>query len=505
MELGPPVCPSDNVRRDSDGKDVVSVAAEFKRASPSKGDIALHADITQVASTYAKAGASIISVLTESSKFAGSLDDLLAARRAAQQVAESTGTPRPALLRKDFISRTSQIVEARAYGADCILLIVACLTRTQLKDLVQACKEYQIQPLVEVHTEEEMALALDTEGVEFIGINNRNLHSFKLDMTTTPRLMAQAAKHPNYSSDLTFASLSGAAGRSDVEELKGATRCVLVGEALMRAPDAGALVKELRYLSTSTEVKTRVLAKVCGVTTVEDAVAACAAGADVIGVINVPKSKRCVDAVQAKAIVEAVRAFGEREKAWTPAKHSSLDAWADELRRATDRGRPLVFGVVQDQPLSDVTAFVEASGVDVVQLHGEEDLAYAEALAVPHARVLHAAPCEDVEASVADLAATYASVASEKCCLVLVDAAASGAVSGGLGASFDWRVADVLDKAHGLRGLVAGGLDGAQVAACALAVPNAVGFDASSKLEGDVRVKDLTKVRAYVSAAKGKK
>ena len=114
-ELGPPVSPSGNVRRDSDGKDVVAVAAEFKRASPSKGDIALDADITDVASTYATAGASIISVLTEPSKFSGSLDDLLSARRAAQKVAESTGKPRPAMLRKDFISRESQIIEAGAW------------------------------------------------------------------------------------------------------------------------------------------------------------------------------------------------------------------------------------------------------------------------------------------------------------------------------------------------------------------------------------------------------
>ena len=85
-ELGPPVSPSGNVRRDSDGADIVAVAAEFKRASPSKGDIALDADITDVASTYAKAGASIISVLTELSKFSGSLEDLLSARRASQNL-----------------------------------------------------------------------------------------------------------------------------------------------------------------------------------------------------------------------------------------------------------------------------------------------------------------------------------------------------------------------------------------------------------------------------------
>merc|ERR1719460_899390 len=304
--------------------------------------------------------------------------------------------------------------------------------------------------------------------------------------------------HPNYSDELTFASLSGAAGRSDVDELNGSTRCVLVGEALMRAPDAGALVNELRYPSSTVATK-RVLAKVCGVTTAEDAILACRAGADLIGVINVAKSKRYVDGAQASDIVDAVRAFGERETRWAPSSHGSLDEWSDALRTATDRGRPLVFGVVQDQPLADVQKFVEESGVDVIQLHGSENLEYAESLQVPHARVLHAEPSENIEASAADLAATYAQVASAKCCLVLVDAAAAGAVSGGLGAPFDWRVADVLDAKHGIRGLVA-----ERVADCAAAVPNAIGFDASSRLESEARTKDLTRVRAYVAAAKGK-
>ena len=88
--------------------------------------------------------------------------------------------------------------------------------------------------------------------------------------------------------------------------------------------------------------------------------------------------------------------------------------------------------------------------------------------------------------------------------LVLVDAAAAGEKSGGLGAPFDWRVADVLDAKHDIRGLVAGGLDAERVADCAAAVPNAVGFDASSRLESEARTKDLTRVRAYVAAAKGK-
>ena len=193
----------------------------------------------------------------------------------------------------------------------------------------------------------------------------------------------------------------------------------------MRAPDAGALVNELRYPSSTVATK-RVLAKVCGVTTAEDAILACRAGADLIGVINVQKSKRYVDAAQASDIVDAVRAFGEREQRWAPSAHGSLDERDRCLAKAaTDRGRPLVFGVVQDQPLADVQKFVEQSGVDVVQLRFRRVREYAESLQVPHARVLHAEPSEDIDAAAADLAKTYAQVASDRCCLVLVAAAAA--------------------------------------------------------------------------------
>ena len=370
--VGAPMDVAKRLRADAAG-DSVAIAAEFKRASPSKGPINVDAAIADVASLYASAGASLISVLTEPDWFQGSLDDLYAAREAVQGL----GPRRPALLRKDFVSRPVQVLEARAYGADCVLLIVACLEKSELRALVDACASQGIMALVEVHTEAEMALALECPGVECIGINNRNLHSFKLDMSTTERLM-RYARSRGASEDLVFASLSGVSMRSEVVALKD-VECVLVGEALMRSSDPARLVAELKgtveaSVSVADEA-TRPLAKVCGVTSVADALAACRAGADLIGVINVAKSKRYVDAATARAIVDAVREYGERSGPWAaPASEPSLEAWAARLRRDTARGRPLVVGVVQDQPLNDVLDFVERAGVDCVQLHGTEDL-----------------------------------------------------------------------------------------------------------------------------------
>lgn len=503
--VGAPMDVAKRLRADAAG-DSVAIAAEFKRASPSKGPINVDAAIADVASLYASAGASLISVLTEPDWFQGSLDDLYAAREAVNGL----GPRRPALLRKDFVSRPVQVLEARAYGADCVLLIVACLEKSELRALVDACASQGIMALVEVHTEAEMALALECPGVECIGINNRNLHSFKLDMSTTERLM-RYARSRGAPEDLVFASLSGVSMRSEVVALKD-VECVLVGEALMRSSDPARLVAELKgtveaSVSVADEA-TRPLAKVCGVTSVADALAACRAGADLIGVINVAKSKRHVDAATARAIVDAVREYGERSGPWAaPASEPSLEAWAARLRRDTARGRPLVVGVVQDQPLGDVLDFVERAGVDCVQLHGTEDAAYAAALPVPHLRVLHAPalpPGADGAAAAASAAALAGALGSDpRCCAVVLDAVQAGAtLSGGASVAFDWRVAAALRRDHGVAAIVAGGLDGAAVAAAAGDCAGHVGYDASSKLERAPGAKDHGRVRDYVAAVK---
>ena len=175
-----------------------------------------------------------------------------------------------------------------------------------------------------------------------MGINNRNLHSFQLDMGTTSRLAAVAKAR---GSSAMLASLSGVGGRGDVERLtrEDGVQCVLVGEALMRAADPARAVAELRGDALAVregDAVKRPLAKVCGVTTAADALLAARGGADLIGVIFAEKSKRRVDAREAKAIVDAVRGFGERTERWTPpsrdAQHSHVEqlaAHGQALRR----------------------------------------------------------------------------------------------------------------------------------------------------------------------------
>ena len=317
---------------------------------------------------------------------------------------------------------------------------------------------------------------------------------------------AREKKRGDEKSGIVFASLSGVSSRAEVEDLMGDVACVLVGEALMRHPDPRRLVAELRGAEpSSADDATRHLAKVCGIARVDDAVAACRAGADLIGIVAAPESKRAVKAVCARDIVDAVREYGERSSRWAPGTRESLGDWAAALRRDTARGRPLTVAVVQDQPLEDVLEFLETSGADAVQLHGSEDAAYAAALPVPHVRVLHAPElAEDADGAAVGAAAAALADAFEpspSCCAVALDAVpAGGTVSGGAGVACDWRLASALAD-RGIPVLVAGGVDAAAVAGAAAAVSAAVvGFDASSRLETAPGVKDAAAVRAYVDA-----
>ena len=134
----------------------MAIAAEFKKSSPSKGDINIDVDPVTQCLEYTKGGVSVISVLTEHTHFKGSLDDMMAVRLATQQWSSLNSMRRPAILRKDFILDKYQVLEARANGADTVLLIVAVLGVHQLSDLINYCRELGIEPLVEVHTEEEV-------------------------------------------------------------------------------------------------------------------------------------------------------------------------------------------------------------------------------------------------------------------------------------------------------------------------------------------------------------
>ena len=161
----------------------MALAAEFKRASPSKGDIAPNLDAGEQASKYSKAGANIISVLTDQRWFRGTLDDMKSARLQTNQQVPS----RPAILRKDFVVNRYMIAEAAAGGADTVLLIVAVLPRKLLQDLIEYCRSLGMEPLVEVHAAAEVDVAIDA-GAKVIGVNNRNLHTFQMDMANTEKV-----------------------------------------------------------------------------------------------------------------------------------------------------------------------------------------------------------------------------------------------------------------------------------------------------------------------------
>lgn len=211
-----------------------ALMAEIKRASPSKGAIDLKAHAASQALTYAEGGASAISILTEPHWFKGSLDDLREVRMAIDKVEN-----RPVVLRKEFIFDEYQILEARLAGADTVLLIVKMLDDKLLKQLYEYSLSLGMEPLVEVNSAEEMKRALAL-GSKLIGVNNRDLHSFNVDLNTTSSLVSLVPK------DAVLAALSGISSGKDVAKyVSEGVSAILVGEALMKAPDTKAFIKEL--------------------------------------------------------------------------------------------------------------------------------------------------------------------------------------------------------------------------------------------------------------------
>ncbi|AAS53125.1 AER446Wp [Eremothecium gossypii ATCC 10895] len=215
----------------------LAVVAEIKRASPSRGNIS-EALAAEQALAYAEAGVSAISVLTEPHWFKGNLQDLTSARRALER--HYTAETRPALLRKDFLFSRYQILEARLAGADSVLLIVKMLTQPQLEDLyLYATQEMGLEPLVEVSNREELDRALMLKP-RVIGVNNRDLNSFSVDLDTTSSLV-----HHVPAGTLLLA-LSGISGPQDAARYREeGVQGLLVGEALMRADNVGEFVQRL--------------------------------------------------------------------------------------------------------------------------------------------------------------------------------------------------------------------------------------------------------------------
>lgn len=207
----------------------ISLIAEVKKKSPSKGIIREDFDAVSIAKTYAENGAAAISVLTDVKFFDGRLDYLTAIR-------EGVDVP---LLRKDFTIDPYHIYQARVAGADAVLLIVAVLSSEQLHEFVEIASSLSMTSLVEVHTEAELDIALDI-GAEIIGINNRDLRTFNTDLATTYKLKKSIP------SDKVVVSESGIYTRTDVESIRAAgIDAILVGESLMRSQDIGEKVRHL--------------------------------------------------------------------------------------------------------------------------------------------------------------------------------------------------------------------------------------------------------------------
>ncbi|MBI1423464.1 MAG: indole-3-glycerol phosphate synthase TrpC [Gammaproteobacteria bacterium] len=206
-----------------------AVIAEIKKASPSKGVMRENFDPVEIAKSYARASAACLSVLTDVDYFQGS-DEYL------QQARNASNLP---VLRKDFMIDPYQIYESRALGADCILLIVACLTDHQLNELCGIAHDLDMDVLVEVHDEQELERALRLPN-KLIGINNRNLHTFETSLNTT---LSMLGKIPP---DVLLVSESGVHTPDDVKLLREqGVKAFLVGEAFMSADDPGAKLKEL--------------------------------------------------------------------------------------------------------------------------------------------------------------------------------------------------------------------------------------------------------------------
>lgn len=221
--------PLDFMRRLARNKaGIPAVIAEVKKASPSKGVIRPDFDPEAIAMSYEAAGASAISVLTDEKFFQGSLNFL-------RQVKKTVSLP---VIRKDFIIDEYQVYEARAAGADAILLIVAALEKDTINQLMNRAAEIGMQCLVEVHNEQEMETAIDV-GAPLIGINNRNLQTFEVSLDTTARLLPMIPRAKTVSE-------SGIFTRDDMKRLgEMGVDAVLIGEALMRERDIEAKLREL--------------------------------------------------------------------------------------------------------------------------------------------------------------------------------------------------------------------------------------------------------------------
>lgn len=414
-----------------------ALVAEFKRASPSAGAIAPQADPAATARAYQAAGAAMVSVLTEPSRFGGSLEDL-------GRVRAATDLP---VLQKDFVVDPYQLVEARAAGADAVLLIVA-LVGDRLEALLGRARALGLTALVEAHSEEEVRRAV-ASGARLIGVNNRDLRTLAVDTRQAERLL------PLVPPDRFALAESGLSSPADVARaVRAGADGVLVGEHLMASADPGAAVGALRAAG-------RRFVKICGITRRADAEAAVAAGADAIGFVFADSPRR-VSAETARAVGEdlAVERIG-------------VFAGADLAEILETAARAALSGVqIHDGAVAPAAiAALRAAGLDVLVAVGQDDPRAGARLA--EALCAGALPLYD---------------------------ARTGPRPDGRGAIVDLGRAAVL-AADVRRLVLAGGLTPDGVGA-AVARVDPFGVDVSGGVERAPGVKDPQRIAAFVAAAR---
>ena len=420
---------------------------EVKKASPSKGIIAEHFPYLDIAKEYEVAGAAAISVLTEPDFFKGD-------KKYLQEIASTVKIP---VLRKDFIIDEYQIYQAKVWGASAILLICACLDVPTLTKFRELADSLGLSSLVEAHDEHEVQMAIDC-GARIIGVNNRNLKDFTVDVQNSVRLRNLVQD------DVIFVSESGLETPEDIQVLRDNNIGVaLMGETFMRSPNK---VEKLAYLYGPTYYTPKV--KMCGISKVETIPAIVDAKPDYMGLVFAP-SKRQVTVDQAKILVEELHR-GYAKKYGSDTEHDK-------------NGTIKTVGVFVNETVENLVTIANEANLDAVQLHGDEDETFIQSLKertnVEVWKAVQIRSAADVEKwidSSADMLLFDAYHKDER---------------GGTGEVFDWSSLDAFERPF----MLAGGIDSTNVAR-AIRTVRPYGIDISSGIETN-GVKDDEKIKAF--------
>lgn len=426
---------------------------EVKKASPSKGIIAEHFPYLEIAKEYEVAGAAAISVLTEPDFFKGD-------KKYLQEIASTVKIP---VLRKDFIIDEYQIYQAKVWGASAILLICACLDVPTLTKFRELADSLGLSSLVEAHDEHEVQMAIDC-GARIIGVNNRNLKDFTVDVQNSVRLRNLVQD------DVIFVSESGLETPEDIQVLRDNNIGVaLMGETFMRSPNK---VEKLAYLYGPTYYTPKI--KMCGISKVETILAIVDAKPDYMGLVFAP-SKRQVTVDQAKILVS------ELHKQYANRYNRDVIQWSNDVVQEFIK----TVGVFVNETLENLVTIATEVNLDAVQLHGDEDEAFIQSLKErTNVEVWKAVQIR----SAADAEAWIDSSAD----MLLFDAYHKDE-RGGTGEVFDWSYLDEFERPF----MLAGGIDSTNVAR-AIRTVRPYGIDISSGIETD-GVKDDEKIKAFTN------